>query len=197
MRALPGLLGDEQPAIGSAGTDRARIVMTPVQVRGIASETGDVGHNATASVVCIEALTPEHRAMHHRIRRAVFVEEQAIFADSDVDDHDARDDVVRVLALRGVEPVGAVRLYPLDERLGLWKGDRLAVLPDCRTCGAGGPLVRFAVAYAGAHGGRRMVAHIQAANVRFFEHLGWSVCGGAEDYLGLTHQPMDIALVAG
>jgi hypothetical protein len=39
-----------------------------------------------------------------------------------------------------------------------------------------------------------MVAHIQVVNVRFFEHLGWSVCGGAEGYLGLTHQPMDIAL---
>ena len=171
--------------------------MTGVQLRGIVVRTDDMGHEASTPVTCVEARTAELRAMHHRIRHAVFVDEQAIFADSDIDDHDARDDIVPVLALRGVEPVGAVRLYPLDERLGLWKGDRLAVLPDCRTSGAGAPLVRFAVNYAGAHGGRRMVAHVQVANVRFFEHLGWSACGGAEDYLGLTHQPMEILLTNG
>jgi putative N-acetyltransferase (TIGR04045 family) len=168
--------------------------MIPVQVPRVVAETGDVGRRASADVMCIEALTAEERAMHHQIRHAVFVDEQAIFTDSDIDEHDAREDVVRVLALRGVEPVGAVRLYPVDERHRLWKGDRLAVLPDCRTGGAGGPLVRFAVAHAGAHGGRRMVAQIQVANVRFFERLGWSACGGAQDYLGLSHQPMEIFL---
>jgi putative N-acetyltransferase (TIGR04045 family) len=154
------------------------------------------GHG-TAAIVCVEALDDAQRAMHHRIRRAVFVDEQGIFAESDVDEHDARADVVRVLALRGDQPVGAVRLYVVDQRAGLWKGDRLAVLADCRTCGAGTPLVRFAVAYAGAHGGQRMVAHIQPPNVRFFERLGWSAYGTAEDYLGRTHQPMHIPLTGG
>jgi GNAT superfamily N-acetyltransferase len=87
-----------------------------------------------------------------------------------------------------------VRLYPVDEPSGLWKGDRLAVLADRRAGGAGAPLVRFAVAYAGAHGGRRMIAHIQMRNVPFFERLGWAAYCDAENYLGLTHQPMDIAL---
>jgi putative N-acetyltransferase (TIGR04045 family) len=151
----------------------------------------------TATIVCVEALDDRQRAEHHRIRRAVFVEEQGIFTDSDVDEHDARDDVVRLLALRGDQAVGAVRLYVIDRQAGLWKGDRLAVLADCRTCGAGGPLVRFAVAYAAAHGGRRMVAHIQAPNVRFFERLGWSAYRTTENYLGRTHQPMHIPLSGG
>jgi hypothetical protein len=61
--------------------------------------------------------------------------------------------------------------------------------------GAGAPLVRFAVAHARTHGGQRMIAaHTQVANVRFFVGLGWSAYRGAEDYLGITHQPMDIAL---
>lgn len=145
-------------------------------------------------VICVEARGDEHRATHHRIRHAVFVEEQAIFPESDIDEHDTRDDVVRVLAFHHGRPVGVVRLYPVDVHSGLWKGDRLAVLADCRTGGVGAPLVRFAVAHAGAHGGRRMIAHIQVANVRFFERLGWSACGGVEEYLGLAHQPMDIAL---
>lgn len=168
--------------------------MTPAPLPGAVFGAVDARHEAASSVLCVEAITAEQRAMHHRIRQAVFVDEQAIFVGSDIDDHDAHDDVVRVLALRGAEPVGAVRLYPLDARQELWKGDRLAVLPDSRTGGAGAPLVRFAMAFAAAHGGRRMVAQIQATNVRFFLRLGWSACGPAERYLGLLHQPMDIAL---
>jgi putative N-acetyltransferase (TIGR04045 family) len=163
---------------------------------GVVGEPVDARYDQSEQVICVEARNEELRVMHHHIRHAVFVEEQGIFLESDVDEQDARDDVVRVLALRGGQPVGAVRLYPLDEHSGLWKGDRLAVLADCRTGGAGAPLVRFAVAYAGAHGGRRMIAHIQVANVRFFERLGWSTYSDAEEYLGLTHRPMEIALTA-
>jgi len=148
-------------------------------------------------VICVEARSDDERRMHHHIRHTVFVEEQAIFPESDVDMHDSRDDVVRVLALRAGQPIGAVRLYPVDEHSGLWKGDRLAVLADCRTHGVGAPLVRFAVAYARAHAGRRMIAHVQVANVRFFERLGWSPCQDPEEYLGLMHQPMDIPLIDG
>ena len=38
-----------------------------------------------------------------------------------------------------------------------------------------------------------MVVPVQAPNVRFFERLGQSVDGDIEDYLGHTHQPMNIA----
>ena len=133
------------------------------------------------------------RALHMAIRRAVFVEEQRLFGASDTDEHDRDPATLHVLGFWAGEPAGAVRLYPLAEP-GWWKGDRLAVLADHRTCGVGAPLVRFAVAHAGAHGGRRMIAHIQIANVRFFQRLGWSACYEAEDYHGLTHQPMDIEL---
>lgn len=148
-------------------------------------------------IVCVPAFGREQIALHHHIRQTVFVDEQAIFAGSDLDEHDEAVGVVKVLAFKGDQAVGAVRLYPLDTGARLWQGDRLAVLANCRTCGAGGPLVRFAVAYAGAHGGSEMIAHVQVANVRFFERLGWSVSGGLEDYVGLTHQLMRIALSPG
>jgi putative N-acetyltransferase (TIGR04045 family) len=171
--------------------------MNPVRGPQVVDAFPEAGGYVPAGIACFEAVSAEHRGMHYRIRHAVFVEEQAIFADSDIDQHDASDATVHVLALRADEPVGAVRLYPLDLGLGLWKGDRLAVLARYRACGAGAPLVRFAVAYARARGGRRMVAHIQAPNVRFFQRLGWSVDGDVEDYLGLTHQPMNIGLTDG
>jgi putative N-acetyltransferase (TIGR04045 family) len=190
------MLGDQQSSNGHAATDVAHgIVMNAAHALRVVAETVGTRRDRPSEVVCVEARSDELRVVHHRIRRAVFVEEQGIFAESDIDEHDAGDDVVRVVAFNCGQPVGAVRLYPIEEHNGLWKGDRLAVLADRRSSGAGAPLVRFAVAHATAHGGRRMIAHIQVANVRFFERLGWSAYADAEEYLGLMHRPMHIPLI--
>jgi putative N-acetyltransferase (TIGR04045 family) len=133
-------------------------------------------------------------AAHYAIRHAVFVEEQGLFDGSDRDAHDARDDVVHVLATHRGRPAGTVRLYPLGD--GEWLGDRLAVLPEFRAAAIGGPLVRFAVEAAGARDGRLMHAHVQVANERFFHRLGWRTCGPREVYVGAEHVPMSIPLVS-
>ncbi|MQA12745.1 MAG: GNAT family N-acetyltransferase [Pseudonocardiaceae bacterium] len=133
-------------------------------------------------------------AAHHRIRFEVFVREQAIFDESDVDAQDARPDVLHVLGLHNGVPAGAVRLYPLDASTGTWQGDRLAVLPGYRTSGLGAPLVAFAVETAGRRGGGRMLAHVQLANERFFERLGWARRGDVEEYVGRPHVLMEIGL---
>ncbi|MDQ1517181.1 MAG: hypothetical protein QOE80_3011 [Actinomycetota bacterium] len=138
-------------------------------------------------------------AVHHRIRHEVFVLEQEVFAASDVDVHDGSASTIKVVAWAAAaggdwEPGGAVRLYPLEP--GLWQGDRLAVLAPFRAWNLGGPLVRFAVDTAASQGGVEMVAHVQAANVRFFEWLGWRRRGEPELYVGLPHQLMAIDLTA-
>ena len=151
-------------------------------------------------VVCRPAASAEEVALHHEIRRRVFVEEQGIFTVSDRDHHDDDLATVHVLGLCGDVAGGAVRLYPLvdpeaaEREPGLWKGDRLAVLQDFRHNGLGAPLVRFAVATAGALGGRTMIAHIQPPNVAFFERLGWHRVGEPVEFVGLPHQTMAIEL---
>lgn len=145
------------------------------------------------AVVCGFAADEAELAEHHQVRRAVFVIEQGIFVASDVDSHDAREDVLHVVARVGETVVGTVRLFPLDRDAGLWQGDRLAVLSEWRAVGAGAPLVRFAVAAAAARGGRRMLAHVQPGNRRFFQRLGWSG-EGAEQYAGHPHVLMSIGL---
>ena len=142
---------------------------------------------------CRTAATPDELAIHFAIREAVFVKEQGFF---DGSDHDARDDdpsTIHVLALCGQVAGGVVRLYPLEEP-GLWKGDRLAVLPDFRRRALGAPLVRYAVRTAGEAGGRRMIAHIQPQNVTFFERLGWHLVGEPGAFVGRIHQQMAIEL---
>jgi putative N-acetyltransferase (TIGR04045 family) len=150
---------------------------------------------APSAAVCRIAAGRAELEAHFAVRRAIFVEAQGLFEGDDRDSHDARADTLHAVGVVEGAVCGAVRLYPLD-REGLWKGDRLAVLPDARARHLGAALVRFAVATAGARGGHTMVAQIQLPNVRFFEHLGWSADGPAGAYHGVMHQPMAIALQA-
>lgn len=146
-----------------------------------------------AGLACRLTDGPDDLAAHHRIRHAVFVVEQELFRLDDRDAHDSHAATIHVLGLDGGVPAGTVRLYPLGD--GIWKGDRLAVLPEHRHSGGlGALLVRYAVATAGALGGSRMVAQIQPGNVRFFQGLGWTAIGDPTDYLGALHQQMSIAL---
>jgi len=146
-----------------------------------------------ASATCRLAREPDELAAHYAVRRRVFVEDQALFAGSDEDERDRRPGTLHAVALYEGEVAGAVRLYPLDDA-GVWKGDRLAVLPHARVRHLGALLVRFAVATAGDRGGHTMVAQIQLPNVAFFEHLGWSADGPPAPYHGVMHQPMAIPL---
>ena len=144
-------------------------------------------------IACRVARRPEDLELHFEVRRAVFVAEQGLFEGGDRDEHD--DDPATLHAVGAVDgrTGGAVRLYPVDAG-GLWKGDRLAVLPHLRHGLLGAALVRFAVRTAGDLGGVRMAAMIQLPNVRFFEALGWRAGGAVTPYHGVSHQPMEIPL---
>lgn len=126
---------------------------------------------------------------HLSIRHRVFVEEQRVIPFTDVDAWDRDPATIHVVAGRGSEAVGTVRLYRTDGA-GRWKGDRLAVLPGYRAGVVGMKLVRFAVATAAAAGGDVMDAFVQLQNVRFFERIGWLRQGGEVPHYGLAHQPM-------
>jgi putative N-acetyltransferase (TIGR04045 family) len=146
---------------------------------------------------CRFADDPWTLEQHHRIRHDVFVGEQRLFVDTDLDRHDDDPATIKVLGLVDDEPAGAVRLFPLDPARSLWQGDRLSVRRSCRGYNTGVALVRFAVATAGHYGGAVMTAHIQLANVGFFERLGWRRAGSVEVYVGVDHQPMAIDLTRG
>jgi putative N-acetyltransferase (TIGR04045 family) len=151
-------------------------------------------HPPAWGVVCRRARSASERAEHLAIRHRIFVDEQAVFAGSDLDSRDDAEGTIPVLGYSDGVAVGTVRLFPLDPAEGLWQGDRLAVLSAYRTLGVGAPLVRYATATAAALGGRTMTAHIQPPNVVFFQRLGWSPVGASETYAGLPHQPMSIVL---
>lgn len=141
---------------------------------------------------CALAGSPDETEIHHRIRREVFVVEQAVFAGDDVDELDGHVTTLKALGWCDGVVAGTVRLYPTSADGTRWQGDRLAVLRAYRHGQLGGRLVDFAVTTAADRGGHRMSAHIQLPNVRFFSSLGWEADGPAETYVGLPHQPMTI-----
>lgn len=158
-----------------------------------APDTAPAARPLAPARVCRPVLGPAELAEHLRIRHEVFVREQHLFRHHDEDDRDDDPATVHVLGLVDGCPAGTVRLYPLPEP-GLWKGDRLAVLPEHRRSRIGPPLVRLAVRLAGARSGARMVASVQAPNTRFFVALGWTPLDEPFDHLGVPHRTMSIEL---
>lgn len=145
--------------------------------------------------VCALVRGPQELAGHFAVRRGIFVQTQGLFRHDDRDERDDHATTLHAVGLLDGMVVGAVRLYPLDDG-GLWKGDRLAVLPAERALQLGAMLVRFAVRTAGERGGRRMDAQVQVANVGFFERLGWHCDGDPAPMFGVEHQPMAIELTS-
>ena len=111
----------------------------------------------------------------HALRRAVFCNEQGIFAG---DDRDAIDDHATMLASIGLVAgmtdliAGTVRIHQTQP--GYWLGSRLAVQQGFRRLGGlGTALIRLAVGTAHARGCTEFRAHVQAGNVPLFESLRW------------------------
>ena len=113
----------------------------------------------------------EHAA-YFGLRRAIFCDEQRVFAGSDRDEWD--DSAHAIVCLHGpsARVVGVVRIW--EEAPGDWWGGRLGVHVDFRTVGGIGRwLVQTAVGTANAWGAHRFRATVQRANVPFFRRLHW------------------------
>ncbi len=109
------------------------------------------------------------------LRRAVFCQEQGLFAGDDRDDIDRVATCIVALSMLAVTAdavVGTVRIH--EESPGLWWGSRLAVAADHRRVGAlGTALIRLAVSSAHARGCTRFLAHVQSQNALLFQRLHW------------------------
>jgi putative N-acetyltransferase (TIGR04045 family) len=129
------------------------------------------------------------------LRRAVFCQEQGLFAGDDRDDIDRVATCIVALSMLAVTAdavVGTVRIH--EESPGLWWGSRLAVAADHRRVGAlGTSLIRLAVSSAHARGCTRFLAHVQSQNVLLFHRLQWRTLEIVELH-GLSHHRMEADL---
>jgi putative N-acetyltransferase (TIGR04045 family) len=116
--------------------------------------------------------TPEIHA-YFALRHSIFVEEQGVFADNDMDDFDAIAYPIIATKTNTIDVVGIVRIY--ESEPGLWYGGRLGVHQDFRRVGQiGKGLIYKAVTTANTWGCHRFLATVQLQNVRFFQRLHWT-----------------------
>jgi putative N-acetyltransferase (TIGR04045 family) len=141
--------------------------------------------------VCRIARTPAERAAYFALRRAIFCEEQALFAGSDEDALDAIAHPI-VCVDESARVVGVVRIW--EEGAGHWWGGRLGVHPDFRAVASVGRwLVQRAVGTARGWGARQFRATVQRANVPFFRRLHWRSLEELE-LQGCAHHLMEVDL---
>ena len=124
-----------------------------------------------------------------RIRRIVFVEEQGIALEEDVDGKD--ESAIHLLATDQSEVTGTARILMAD---GVGKIGRVAVLKEFRGAGIGKALIEFAVAEIALRGGHEARLGAQVTAIGFYEALGFEAVG--EEFLdaGLPHQEMVCAI---
>jgi ElaA protein len=130
------------------------------------------------------------------IRLRVFVEEQGVPPDEEIDAHD-RDDAAAVHALvtgAAGTAIGTGRYYVSEP--GVVQIGRMAVVPEARGTGAGAALLRALVAEARRRGFRRAHLHAQVHAREFYVKNGFFDDGPTLWDAGILHQPMSLELVS-
>jgi putative N-acetyltransferase (TIGR04045 family) len=118
------------------------------------------------------AKTPPEIAAYFALRHAIFVEEQKVFQDSDLDDLDAIAYPIIAVVPETRQIVGVVRIYEAEPEI--WYGGRLGTHPDYRKgWQIGKGLIYQAVTTANTWGCQQFLATVQLQNVRFFQRLHW------------------------
>ena len=117
-----------------------------------------------------------------RIRETVFIAEQAVPAELELDAEDA--EAVHFLAEEGDYAVGTARLLP-DGHIG-----RVSVLKDWRGLKVGEALMRAVIDEAEKRGLRRQMLSAQVQATPFYERLGFEIVSGEYLDAGIPHVDM-------
>jgi predicted GNAT family N-acyltransferase len=136
-----------------------------------------------------EARDGAERAAAMAIRHAVFVEEQDVPVDLEVDGRD--DEAVHLVAVRDGTVVGTCRLLAHGATVHL---GRLAVAVSARRQGIAGLLIEAAEAWARAHGARRLALSAQTYASGLYEAAGYAVVGEPYMEAGIEHVDMELEL---
>lgn len=130
------------------------------------------------------------------VRFRVFVEEQRVPIEEEVDRYDAdpgrNPDVVHVLARLGGEPVATARLL-LDAHEGYPHIGRVAVLAEHRKSGVGRRVMEALHEEARRRGFGGITLSAQLHAIPFYERLGYRARGPVYLDAGIEHRDMDLA----
>lgn len=136
------------------------------------------------------ATSVDDRERCFRLRREVFVDEQHVPIELEIEDDE---DHYTHLLLR--DEAGAVvataRLAILDDAA---KAQRVAVAKAMRGKGAGAAVMQALHDEARRHGRTRVVLSAQVTAIPFYERLGYVASGPVYDDAGIPHRDMSVTL---
>ena len=119
------------------------------------------------------------------IRIRVFVQEQKVPAEIELDNDDQR--AIHFLATASAKAVGTARVVM---KHGNAKIGRMAVLKSYRRKGVGAQLIKHAVASAQKLRAEKIYLHAQVAVIGFYEGMGFHAVGKIFDEAGIAHRKM-------
>jgi len=124
------------------------------------------------------------------VRQAVFIYEQGVPADLELDEYDPL--ATHALAYMDELCIGTGRLVDLGG--GQAQIGRMAVLAQFRGRGTGKKILEKLVQIASAQGVKLLVLHSQVAAIPFYEKQGFEVQGPIYDEAGIPHRNMILLL---
>ncbi|MEY2781301.1 MAG: hypothetical protein RL307_1005 [Pseudomonadota bacterium] len=131
------------------------------------------------------------RSLASELRMAVFVQEQKVPADLELDDMDAQC-VHALMTNRLGMPVATGRLLPAEQ--GVSRIGRMAVAQPLRGTGLGRKVLLSLIRAAQERGDKRVILHAQRTAEGFYERNGFTVEGEPFEEAGIAHITMGRAL---
>lgn len=142
---------------------------------------------AELRIVAIE--TPEQMRAAQAIRRRVFIEEQHVPEEIEMDSDDAQ--AFHALAILDGKPVGCGRYVAHGDYV---KIGRMAVLQELRAQGIGRRILEFLMSTARERGYRRAILHAQLSAEGFYLKNRYTPVGDVFEEAGIPHRKMERAL---
>lgn len=136
-------------------------------------------------VIAVESPADMERA--YAIRRRVFIEEQRVPEEIEMDSEDAH--AFHALAVADGVAIGCGRM--VEHGAGEVKIGRMAVLQEFRKTGVGAKILRFLIDRARERGARKAVLHAQLTAEGFYLKEGFTPVGGVFDEAGIAHRLME------
>jgi predicted GNAT family N-acyltransferase len=136
-----------------------------------------------------EARDDAERRAALALRHAVFVSEQGVPVELEVDEHD--DTALHLVALDGDRIVGTCRVVMGPSPTPVAKFGRLVVARDARGTGIGSALLAEAERRARAGSAEQMVLTAQTAAMGLYERAGYTARGAVFLDAGIEHRTME------
>ncbi|TDL35293.1 GNAT family N-acetyltransferase [Jeotgalibacillus sp. S-D1] len=137
----------------------------------------------------VHALTEQDKQIAFALRKAVFVEEQGVPEEEELDELDSTSE--HFLLYAGNEPIGAGRFRSYDNA---GKFERICILSSHRGKGAGSFIMKEIERFAGKNGFQTLRLNAQTQALSFYEKLGYRITSEEFSDAGIPHRAMEKVL---